>query len=61
MPAPAGGATVNLTTDNPSFIQVPASVTIAQGNSTVSFAIGTSPVSTNPTGGIVFACAGGIN
>jgi hypothetical protein len=58
--APAGGATVNLTTDNPSVIQVPASVSIAAGNSTVSFSIGTSTVSALPTGGNVFASAGGV-
>ena len=60
MPAPAGGGAVNLTTDNPSVIKVPASVSIAAGNSTNSFTIGTSPVSGLTTGGNVFATAGGI-
>jgi hypothetical protein len=60
VPAPAGGAVVNLTTDNPSVIHVPASVSIAAGNSTVSFSIGTSTVSALPTGGNVFASAGGV-
>ena len=60
MPAPAGGATVNLTTDNPTYIHVPATVSIPAGNSAVSFAIATSPVSTLPTGGHVTATAGGI-
>lgn len=60
MPAPAGGATVSLTTDNPSIIQVPASVSIPEGNSAVSFAINTTPVSTNPAGGNVTASAGGV-
>lgn len=60
MPAPAGGAVVNLMTDNPTYISVPASVSISQGNSAVSFTIGTNPVSTLPTGGNVTASAGGV-
>src|SRR6266480_592272 len=60
IPAPAGGGTVRLTTDNPSVIHVPASVTIPTGNSATSFTIGTSPVSGLPTGGNVFATAGGV-
>jgi hypothetical protein len=60
IPAPAGGGTVSLTTDNPSIIHVPASITIPEGNSATSFAIGTSPVSGLPTGGNVFASAGGV-
>ena len=60
IPAAAGGGTVSLTTDNPSIIQVPASVTIPEGNSATSFAIGTSRVSGLPTGGNVFASAGGV-
>ncbi len=60
MPAPAAGATVTLTTDNPSIIHVPASVSIADGNSATSFTIGTSPVSTLPSGGNVIASAGGV-
>jgi hypothetical protein len=60
MPAPPGGGTVDLTTDNPSVIHVPASVTIAQGNSTNTFDFTTSPVSGLPTGGNVFAMAGGV-
>ncbi len=60
MPAPAGGGVVSLSTDNPSVIQVPASVTIPEGNSALSFTITTSPVSGLPTGGNVFATAGGI-
>jgi hypothetical protein len=61
IPAPAGGGTINLTTDNPSVIHVPASVAIAEGNSAVSFTIGTSPVSGLPTGGNVIASAGGVS
>jgi hypothetical protein len=60
IPAAAGGGTVSLTTDNPSVIHVPASVTIPEGNSATSFTIGTSPVSGLPTGGNVFATAGGV-
>jgi hypothetical protein len=60
MPAPAEGALVNLTTDNPSVLHVPPSVNIAGGNSTVSFAIDTSVVSTLPTGGNVTASVGGV-
>jgi hypothetical protein len=60
MPAPAGGGVVNLTTDNPSVIHVPASVSIPGGNSANTFSIGTSPVSGLPTGGNVFASAGGV-
>ena len=51
---------MNLTTDNPSVIHVPANVTIAAGNSTNTFTIGTSSVSGLSTGGNVFASAGGI-
>ena len=60
IPAPAGGGNVTLTTDNPSIISVPPSVTIPEGNSATSFAIGTSSVSGLPTGGNVFASAGGV-
>jgi len=60
IPAPAGGGVVSLTTDNPSVIQVPASVTIPEGNSAISFAIETSRVTGLPTGGNVFATAGGV-
>jgi hypothetical protein len=60
IPAPAGGGTVSLTTDNPSVIHVPASVTIPEGNSATSFAIGTGTVTGLPTGGNVFASAGGV-
>ena len=59
-PAAAGGGVVTLSTDNPSVIQVPPSVTITEGNSTISFNINTSPVAVIPTGGNVFATAGGI-
>jgi hypothetical protein len=60
IPAPAGGGTIGLTTDNPSIIHVPASVSIPVGNSATSFAVGTSPVTGLPTGGNVFASAGGV-
>ena len=60
IPAPAGGAIVNLTTDNPTVIHVPASVSIGEGNSAASFTINTSPVSALPTGGNVTASVGGV-
>jgi hypothetical protein len=60
IPAPAGGGAVSLTTDNPSVIHVPASVTIPEGNSATSFTIGTSRVTGLPTGGNVFANAGSV-
>jgi hypothetical protein len=60
IPAPAGGGVVSLTTDNPSIIHVPASVTIPEGNSATSFAIGTSSVTGLPTGGNIFASAGSV-
>jgi hypothetical protein len=43
-PAPPGGTTVFLSSTDPSAAQVPASVQIAEGNSTNSFTITTSPV-----------------
>jgi hypothetical protein len=60
IPAPAGGAVVNLSTDNPTYIHVPATVAIAEGNSAASFTIDTSAVSTYPTGGNVTASVGGV-
>lgn len=60
IPAPAGGAIVDLSTDNPTYIHVPTSVTIAEGNSAASFTIDTSAVSTYPTGGNVTASVGGV-
>src|SRR4029450_4297603 len=60
IPAAAGGGVVSLTTDNPSIIHIPASVTIPAGNSATSFAIGTSTVTGLPTGGNVFATAGEV-
>jgi hypothetical protein len=47
-PAPAGGTTVFLSSDDPSTVQVPASVQVAEGNSTNSFTITTKAV-TNMT------------
>ncbi|HYR87414.1 MAG TPA: hypothetical protein VE422_25245 [Terriglobia bacterium] len=44
VPAPPGGAVVTLTSSDTSLAQVPASVTVAPGNSTASFMITTSPV-----------------
>jgi hypothetical protein len=59
--APANGGTVSLTTDNPAVLHVPASVSIPEGNSAVSFTIGTSAVSGLATGGHVTATAGGVS
>src|SRR5262249_26428388 len=58
MPAPAGGAAVALSSDNAA-AQVPATVTVAPGNSANSFAITTSPVTT-ATGANITATAGGV-
>ena len=55
-PAPAGGAAVSLSSDNP-VVRVPASVTIAAGNSATTFVASTSAV-TNPTGATITASAG---
>ena len=60
IPAPSKGGLVSLSTDNPTYIHVPSSVSIPAGNSAASFVIGTSPVSGLPTGGNVFATAGGV-
>jgi hypothetical protein len=60
IPAPAGGGVVNLTTDNPSVLHPPANVAVAGGNSTNTIDIPTSPVSGLPTGGNIFASAGGV-
>jgi hypothetical protein len=59
IPAPAGGAVVNLTSDNPSIVQVPATVSIAEGNSTNSFTFTTSRVSVL-SGTRINATAGGV-
>jgi len=55
-PAPAGGATISMTSDNP-VVRVPASVSIAAGNSATTFVASTSAVS-NPTGATITASAG---
>lgn len=46
-PAPAGGATVELSSGDPTYVTVPASVTIAEGSTSVSFAVTTQPVDPN--------------
>ncbi len=48
--APAGGATVSLTSNNTHFVQVPPTVTVQPGNSNVAF-----PITTFFTGGTVGA------
>ncbi len=59
IPAAAGGAVVNLTSDDPSIVQVPATVSIAEGNSTNSFNFTTSSVPVG-TGTHINATAGGV-
>ncbi len=58
-PAPAGGAQVKLRSANPSVVQVPAKVRIAQGNSANSFTITTGSVSIE-TGVRIDATLGGV-
>src|SRR5262249_12066819 len=58
MPAPAGGGGVALSSDNPA-AQVPATVSIAAGNSANSFTIMTTPVTTATSVNIT-ATAGGV-
>jgi hypothetical protein len=58
VPAPPGGGAVSLTSENPGVVQVPASVTVAEGNSTGSFIVTTSRVPVT-TGVRINASAGG--
>jgi hypothetical protein len=46
-PAPAGGASVTLSSNNTSAAQVPANVTVAAGATTATFTVTTSPVASN--------------
>jgi hypothetical protein len=55
-PAPAGGTTISLSSDNPA-VRVPASVTIAAGNSATTFVASTSAV-VNPASANITASAG---
>src|SRR5205809_1646220 len=59
MLAPAGGGAVTLTSDDPSLVQVPPTVSIPAGNSANSFTITTSPVVIGATVRIN-ATAGGV-
>src|SRR5262249_10999577 len=59
MLAPAGGGAVTLTSDNPSVVQVPPTVSIPAGNSANSFTITTSPVAIGTTVS-VNATVGGV-
>jgi hypothetical protein len=59
IPAPPGGAVVNLTSDDPSIVQVPATVSIAEGNSANSFTFTTSRVPVL-SGTRINATAGGV-
>ena len=58
VPAPAGGAAVSLTSSDPTVAQVPASVTVASGNSTASFSVTTSPVDTGASVSITGTAGG---
>ena len=60
VPAPAGGTVVSLESSDTSLAQVPASVTVAPGNSTVSFAVTTSPVQTFASVSVT-GTAGGVS
>ena len=57
-PAPAGGAVVHLATNNP-YAALPASVTVPEGQTSRTFTIPTSGV-TSPWGGFVSATYGGL-
>ena len=57
--APAGGATVTLSSNNSSVLQLPASVTIAQGNMSASFSVPTSVVTAPTTVQITAGYRGG--
>lgn len=56
-PAPAGGQTVNLTSANPA-ASVPASVVVPAGSTSVTFTVGTVPVSSLTTGAISASAPG---
>jgi hypothetical protein len=56
-PAPAGGSTVFLSSDNTAAVRVPASVAIAAGNSATTFVASTSSV-INPGGANITASSG---
>jgi hypothetical protein len=58
-PAGPGGFTATLSANVPNIVTLPASVTVPQGQTTVSFSVPTAVVATQ-TGLTVFAMAGGI-
>lgn len=58
--APSGGAIVNLSSANPSVAAVPASVTVAAGASSATFAINTAAVTAN-TSVVITATYGGVS
>jgi hypothetical protein len=58
--APSGGAVVTLSSANSAVVSVPASVTVAAGASSASFAINTSAVTAN-TGVTITATYGGVS
>src|SRR5262249_57575325 len=59
MLAPPAGGVVTLTSDNPSVVQVPPTVSIPGGNSASSFPITTSPVAVGTTVSINAPAGGG--
>src|SRR5207248_3184134 len=58
-PAPSGGATVTVSSDNPAVAQVPATVTIPAGSDRTTFPITTSGVSNN-TSVVIRATVNGL-
>lgn len=60
LPAPAGGTTVGLTTSAPSVSSLPASVTVAAGQTTATFVVTTQPVTSSWTA-VITASLNGDN
>ena len=59
-PAPTGGSVVSLSSSNISVANVPATVTVLSGNTSATFTIATTPVSTS-TSVTISALYGGVN
>jgi hypothetical protein len=59
-PAPADGAVVTLTSSNPALVKVPASVVVAAGATTKTFAVATTPTRRNPSATLTASHAGVI-
>jgi len=56
--APPGGLVITLASSTPSLVRVPASVTVAQGATSASFAVATAPVGVSTLGNITATYAG---